>query len=78
MDKYTKMLGKIKSKEEFIRFMELYISTVEDSSVKCYLDSVTAWVQDMDGYYINTGKEMPKNIDWNFIANLFYVGSIYE
>ena len=78
MDKHTKMLGKIKSKDDFIRFMELYISTVEDSSVKYYLESVTAWTEDMDGYYMNTGKEIPENIDWDFIATLFYAGSIYE
>ena len=34
MDKYIEMLGKIKSKEDFIEFMRLYISTTNNSSVR--------------------------------------------
>lgn len=78
MDKHIKMLGKIKCKEDFIRFMELYIPTIKDSSIEDYLEAVTSWAEDMDGYYKNTGKEIPQNINWDFIATLFYVGSIYE
>ena len=78
MDKYIEMLGKIKSKEDFIEFMRLYIPTINYSSVRDYLDSLVAWVEDMDGYYNNIGKEMPMNINWDFVARLLYVGSIYE
>lgn len=68
MDKHIKMLGKIKSKEEFIRFMELYIPTIKNSLVEDYLESITAWAEDMDGYYKNSGKEIPQNINWDFIT----------
>lgn len=78
MDKYIEMLGKIKSKEDFIEFMRLYIPTTNNSSVRDYLDSLAAWVEDMDGYYNNIGKEIPMNINWDFIATLLYVGNIYE
>lgn len=78
MDKHIEMLGKIKNRNDFIRFMELYISTVKDLSVKDYLESVISWAEDMDGYYRNVKKEMPQNINWDFIATLFYVGGIYE
>lgn len=46
--------------------------------IKYYLESVASWTEDMEGYYSNTGKEIPENINWDFIATLFYVGSIYE
>lgn len=78
MDKHIKMLGEIKNKEGFIRFMELYTPTIEDSSIRDYLEAVTSWTEDMDGYYNNAGKKLPQNINWDFIATLFYVGSIYE
>lgn len=78
MEKYIKMLGEIKDKSDFIRFMELYRLTVKDLSIKGYLESIQAWVEDMDGYYKNTNKEEPKNINWDFIATLLYVGSVYE
>ena len=33
---------------------------------------------DMDGYYKNLGKQMPEDINWDFIATLLYAGSVYE
>ncbi|WP_303820879.1 hypothetical protein [Ruminococcus flavefaciens] len=78
MDKHIEMLGKIKSREDFINFMHLFIQTAPDSSVRSYLDALTAWAEDMDGYYNNFRKEVPKDINWDFIATLLYSGSIYE
>ena len=78
MDKYIEMLGKIKNKEDFIEFMRLYIPTTNNPSVRDFLDSLAAWVEDMDGYYNNIGKEIPMNINWDFVATLLYAGSIYE
>ena len=54
------------------------MQTVTDATVKEYLESVTAWVEDIDGYYKNMNKEEPQNINWNFIATLIYMGGIYE
>ena len=78
MDKHIEMLGKIKSREEFIEFMRFFIKTIHDASVRDYLDALTTWAEDMDGYYNNLGKEMPADINWDFIATLLYAGSIYE
>ena len=72
------MLGKIKSREAFIEFMRLFVPTVQDESVKSYLESLTAWTQDMDGYYKNNGKQMPEDVNWDVIAAMLYAGSIYE
>lgn len=77
-ESYIKMLGKIKNKDDFLKFMDTYISTIKELSIKDYLEAIRAWVEDMDGYYKNTGKEIPQNINWDFIAALFYVGGIYE
>ena len=78
MAEYIKMLDKINSKKDFLEFMNLYLQTVTDTTVKEYLESVTAWVEDMDGYYKNMNIEEPQNINWNFIATMIYVGGIYE
>ena len=32
----------------------------------------------MEGYFANMNIDRPKDIDWKFIAILFYVGKIYE
>jgi len=78
MDNHIKMLGKIKSKDEFLEFMNLYAQNTKETSVAEYLDSIISWTEDMDGYYTNKNQNAPKNIDWDFIATLLYAGSIYE
>ena len=69
----------IKSKEDFLKFMNTNVITHEnDTHVNEYLESVVSWIEDMDGFYNNMGLNKPDNIDWSFIATLFYVGRIYE
>jgi len=78
MGDYQNLLGKIKNREDFLNFMEQYIPAIENENIRDYLDSLTSWAADMDGYYINTNQKIPENINWDFIATLLYVGSIYE
>lgn len=75
---HIEMLGNIRSKEKFLEFMRLFAPTAPDASVREYLETLTAWAEDMDGYYKNSGKEKPADINWDFIATLLYAGSIYE
>ena len=78
MDNFYEMLGKIKNREDFTEFMRHYISATEDGALRHYLDSLTAWAQDMEGYYKNAEKDVPQDINWDFIATLLYACSIYE
>jgi len=79
------ILSNVKSKEDLIEFINILINDIYnksvDSNVKplmLYLESIQSWIEDMDGYYINTKQDIPKDIDWNLIATLLYVGKIYE
>ena len=54
------------------------ITRENDTHLNEYLESVVSWIEDMDGFYNNMGLNKPENIDWSFIATLFYVGRIYE
>lgn len=78
-------ISKISTKDEFIAFIEQLKNDKlekpeewENSDIQSYLTGISSWVDDMDGYYKNLGKNIPSNINWNFIATLFYVGKIYE
>lgn len=74
-----KIIDEIKNKEDFLFFLRKYVIS-DDNQVQLneYLESVMSWVEDMDGFYSNTGIKKPVSIDWSFIATLFYVGKIYE
>ncbi|MBR6599461.1 MAG: hypothetical protein IKK88_04095 [Oscillospiraceae bacterium] len=72
------LLGNIKSKEDFLKFMKMYMQSIKQDDVRDYLESLSSWINDMEGYYANTDQKIPQNINWDFIATVLYVGSIYE
>ena len=79
------LLNHINSKEEFMKFLtalrddrEQRSDEWENSEITTYLEGICSWVDDMEGYYHNMNIDIPKDIDWKFIAMLFYVGKIYE
>jgi len=81
----SKEINKTESKEDFIKFLiklrndrDKNESAWENQDITGYLEAIGSWVEDMDGYFTNKGIEEPKNINWKFIATLFYVGKIYE
>lgn len=81
----NEILKNIKTKEDFIDFINILFNDINEKpeeweykSVVSYLESMQSWVEDMEGYYNNTIQEVPQDINWNFIATLLYVGKIYE
>lgn len=80
-----KEIAKVHSKEDFIKFLNLLIhdyrnnqSEWENKTLEDYLEAILSWVEDMEGYFENNKLEKPKNIDWNFFANVLYAAKIYE
>ncbi len=44
----------------------------ENNEITTYLEGICSWVGNMEGYFYNMNKDVPSNIDWKFIAMLFY------
>ena len=79
------LIHNIKNKEDFVFFInnlqednQVRNNEWENKDISSYLESISSWVEDMEGYYKNMKLDIPANIDWKFIAMLFYVGKIYE
>ena len=62
---------------EFVLVSES-ITAWENDEITSNLEGICSWVDDMEGYFDNMHIEMPTDIDWRFIATLFYAGKIYE
>jgi len=80
-----KEIKKVSDKDQFTEFIGLlvkdFISNPDDwenRDIESFLEGIKSWVEDMEGYYENNNLPIPQNIDWNFLANLFYVGKLYE
>lgn len=79
------IIDQIRTREDFVRFIytlkeDTHINTDEweNKDIPSYLESIASWVEDMDGYYKNMNMKPPRDVDWKFLATLFYVGKIYE
>ncbi len=76
---------KVKTKEDFLVFMEKLIEDYEknedkweNSNLNFYLQAIAAWVGDMDGAYTNFGLEPPQNVSWDVFARILGAATIYE
>jgi hypothetical protein len=75
----------IESRADFVAFVralrqDLLESpqTWENDTLDRFLGGLSAWVEDMDGYYVNQGKPVPRQIDWKVLADIMMGAKIYE
>ncbi|MDQ0087463.1 hypothetical protein J2T12_000857 [Paenibacillus anaericanus] len=80
-----KEIKNVSDKDQFTEFIGLLVKDFklnsdnwENRDIESFLEGIKSWVEDMEGYYENNNLPIPQNIDWNFLASLFYVGKLYE
>ncbi|KUJ50450.1 hypothetical protein [Chryseobacterium sp. JAH] len=74
------------TKQEFIHFMENLKTDFienkekwENKTIEDYLEAMSRYVEDIDGYYENTNQDIDlEKIDWKVFADLLKGSSIYE
>ena len=78
-------ISKIQTKTEFIDFLlklkRDYTenpSSWENKDINSFLGAIAAWVEDMDGFYINQDIPIPEHIDWQIFAHILMGGKVYE
>jgi len=84
MELYEKVED-VNSREDLIKFinqlrMDLQINKGkwENVTLEDYLEAMEAWVNDMDGYYLNINQPLPTQPSWKTIADILYASSMYE
>ncbi|WP_455568996.1 DUF7660 family protein [Streptomyces massasporeus] len=50
----------------------------ENADLPSFLDAMAAWMDDADGWYRNTGRELPPGGDWAFFARALQAATTYE
>jgi hypothetical protein len=58
--------------------LELNPCDWENVSLSDFLEALGRWTEDMDGYYVKTGREIPKNVSWRIFADILMAARIYE
>ena len=50
----------------------------ENATLPEYLLAIAAWTEDMDGYYANSGRQLPDTPSWSMLAEILAAAAIYE
>jgi hypothetical protein len=53
-------------------------SSWENPSLERFLDSLSAWIKDMDGYYLNRHLPLPTQPSWSMFAQMLLAAKVYE
>jgi hypothetical protein len=85
MQNLDKQAAQIRSRKDFIAFtMTLLIDLKEhpeqweNDDLPSFLEALSAWVADMDGYYINRGESVPEVPTWGMLGQIFLAARKYE
>ncbi len=75
----------IHSKEDFVRFVKALLKDLhenadswENNSLERFLEALSAWTEDMDGYYLNQHKSVPQQPDWKMLGDMLMASRMYE
>ena len=50
----------------------------ENANLECFLTALSAWVNDMDGYFLNRSEVVPEAPSWRFVAQMLLAARVYE
>ena len=50
----------------------------ENATLERFLEALSSWISDMEGYFKNRGVAEPDQLDWHLVGQMLYAASIYE
>ncbi|MFF9001622.1 hypothetical protein ACF1GW_06820 [Streptomyces achromogenes] len=53
-------------------------SSWENADLPSFLEALAAWIDDADGWYGNTGRDLPPGGGWTFFARALQAATMYE
>jgi hypothetical protein len=76
-------INNIKNKNDLAVFVrelseEDISASWENKEIKSYLEAMSGWIEDMDGYYENKGEKQPTTPSWKTVAEILRAATVYE
>jgi hypothetical protein len=75
----------IETKAQFLAFVDQLRADLKDSpeefenlTLDDFLNALSAWVADSDGYYRNIAEGSPPPVVWRYIADVLSGAAVYE
>jgi hypothetical protein len=81
----NELVRRIRSRPDFITFLHAFLSEFrqnpeqwENRDLSSFLNAMSAWVVDMDGYYQNQGECVPDQPSWKTVGEMLLAAAVYE
>jgi hypothetical protein len=81
----THQTGPIHTPQDLAQFVRALVASLdqddaswENRDLKSFLAAAAAWIEDMDGYYRNSGQEVPESPSWETVADMLAAARVYE
>ena len=78
-------VASVKTRQDLGRFIRALAKELdnpdeawENQDLYSFLEAMAAWVDDMDGYYLNKGEAIPRDPSWGTIAQILLAATAYE
>lgn len=75
----------IETREDLVSFLVLLRSDLisnpekwENDTLPTFLEALTAWTREMEGYFLNQHAIVPESPSWRLIASMLLAARIYE
>jgi hypothetical protein len=85
MKKNNEHLVSVNTKEDLSRFVaelvddfKLNGESWENNNIADFLEAMSAWIFDMDGYYLNQGLPVSDQPSWSDFARILLAAKYYE
>lgn len=50
----------------------------ENADLESFLRAWSAWLEDMDGFFLNLGEQIPAEPSWQLVAQMLLAARVYE
>lgn len=81
-DEQLNAISSYKELSSYLRnLLESYVSgksSWENNSLEKFLEAAANWIEDMEGYYKNSGETVPEQPEWRTIGLIFLAATNYE
>jgi hypothetical protein len=81
----TEQARSVRTREDLIAFLKALRADLEAnraswarSDLGSFLDAMSAWTEDMEGYYANSGEDLARLPPWRVLADILTASRIYE
>jgi hypothetical protein len=75
----------VNSRDQFVDFLNALRQDAvthpeewQNKTLDEFLEALSAWVHDMDGYYKNNNQPVPTSPDWKNVAEMMLAAKFYE